>query len=128
VPLSLAAIIAKNYCQEKYAESIGKIARYGSEQTIDVGSTASQPCAKKPAARSELISSGRNEPCGNRHTIGRMIGRSTKYAAVWTDRRSTVSTCSHSTIAAWRTNVAITCSVFNLAEWRHESGGFNYFE
>jgi len=37
----------------------------------------SQPCAKKLAARSELVSSNKNASCGNRRTTDRRTARNT---------------------------------------------------
>src|ERR1700731_1630294 len=66
---------------EKLMELINEITRFWTKKRSGSDprppSRASQPCAKKPVARSELTSSNRNEPCGNRHTTDRRIARST---------------------------------------------------
>jgi len=51
----------------------------------------------------------------------------TPHAAIRANSRSTVSTCSHSAIAARHTYVAVTGYVFDLTEWRHEKLWFELF-
>ncbi len=76
----------------------------------------SQPGAKKPVARSELVSSNTNAWRGNRNTTDRTEGLpTTPCATIGTNGHSTIRALGNSTIVTARPYVAVACFGFDLA-------------